>query len=79
VSVDYIYLSLHLVAALLKHPRTPTTANPGMDYPSGDSDHISKRTRPVGMSEEVCVISCPEICNAITRFLLLVLGAVRYT
>ncbi|CAD6202940.1 unnamed protein product [Miscanthus lutarioriparius] len=40
-------------AALLKHPRTPTTANPGMDYPSGDSDHISKRTRPVGMSEEV--------------------------
>ncbi|GJN08436.1 hypothetical protein PR202_ga26352 [Eleusine coracana subsp. coracana] len=40
-------------AALLKHPRTPTTANPGMDYPSGDSDHVSKRTRPVGMSEEV--------------------------
>ncbi|XP_062216167.1 protein TPR3-like isoform X2 [Phragmites australis] len=40
-------------AAILKHPRTPTTANPGMDYPSGDSDHVSKRTRPVGMSEEV--------------------------
>jgi hypothetical protein len=42
---------------LLKHPRTPTTGNPGMDYPSGDSDHISKRTRPVGMSEEVFVLS----------------------
>ncbi|ONL96162.1 topless-related2 [Zea mays] len=42
-------------AVLLKHPRTPTTGNPGMDYPSGDSDHISKRTRPVGMSEEVFV------------------------
>ncbi|XP_062210622.1 protein TPR3 isoform X2 [Phragmites australis] len=40
-------------AAILKHPRTPTTANPGMDYPSGDSDHVSKRTRPIGMSEEV--------------------------
>uniref|UniRef100_A0A0E0GJV4 CTLH domain-containing protein n=1 Tax=Oryza nivara TaxID=4536 RepID=A0A0E0GJV4_ORYNI len=40
-------------AAILKHPRTPTTANPSMDYPSGDSDHVSKRTRPVGMSEEV--------------------------
>ncbi|XP_062210621.1 protein TPR3 isoform X1 [Phragmites australis] len=39
-------------AAILKHPRTPTTANPGMDYPSGDSDHVSKRTRPIGMSEE---------------------------
>ncbi|CAL4921817.1 unnamed protein product [Urochloa decumbens] len=40
-------------AALLKHPRTPTTANPSMDYPSGDSDHVSKRSRPVGIAEEV--------------------------
>jgi hypothetical protein len=24
-----------------------------MDYPSADSDHVSKRPRPVGLSEEV--------------------------
>jgi len=40
-------------AAMLKHPRAPSTANPSMDYPSGDSDHVSKRPRPVGLSEEV--------------------------
>ncbi|VAI07630.1 unnamed protein product [Triticum turgidum subsp. durum] len=40
-------------AAMLKHPRTPSAANPSMDYPSGDSDHVSKRPRPVGLSEEV--------------------------
>lgn len=39
-------------AAALKHPRTPPT-NPSVDYPSGDSDHVSKRTRPVGISDEV--------------------------
>ncbi|KAJ1396726.1 WD40/YVTN repeat-like-containing domain superfamily [Sesbania bispinosa] len=37
--------------AALKHPRTPPT-NPSVDYPSGDSDHVSKRTRPIGMSDE---------------------------
>jgi len=40
----------------LKHPRTPPT-NPSVDYPSGDSDHISKRTRPIGMSDEVICYS----------------------
>ncbi|XP_038988989.1 protein TPR3 [Phoenix dactylifera] len=35
-------------AAILKHPRTPPTANPAVDYPSADSDHVSKRTRPIG-------------------------------
>ncbi|XP_042494873.1 protein TOPLESS-like [Macadamia integrifolia] len=39
-------------AAILKHPRTPPTNN-GVDYPSGDSDHVSKRTRPIGISDEV--------------------------
>ncbi|XP_072978212.1 protein TPR3-like [Typha angustifolia] len=38
-------------AAMLKHPRTPT--NPGVDYPSADSDHVSKRSRPMGISDEV--------------------------
>ncbi|XP_073010395.1 protein TPR3 [Typha latifolia] len=39
-------------AAILKHPRTPNT-NPAVDYPSADSDHVSKRTRPIGISDEV--------------------------
>ncbi|XP_031482631.1 protein TPR3-like [Nymphaea colorata] len=40
-------------AALLKHPRTPPTNNPAVDYHSADSDHVSKRTRPIGISDEV--------------------------
>ncbi|WOH05518.1 hypothetical protein DCAR_0624935 [Daucus carota subsp. sativus] len=36
----------------LKHPRTPQT-NPSLDYPSVDSDHVAKRTRPLGLSDEV--------------------------
>ncbi|KAJ4959361.1 hypothetical protein NE237_026472 [Protea cynaroides] len=39
-------------AAILKHPRTPPTNN-SIDYPSGDSDHVSKRTRPISISDEV--------------------------
>ncbi|CAL9763878.1 unnamed protein product [Musa acuminata subsp. burmannicoides] len=37
--------------AILKHPRTPPTANPSIEY--GDSDHVPKRTRPLGISDEV--------------------------
>ncbi|KAG0463244.1 hypothetical protein HPP92_021720 [Vanilla planifolia] len=40
-------------AAILKHPRTPPSGNPVVDYASGDSDHISKRTRPIGISDEM--------------------------
>uniref|UniRef100_A0A1D1XVX1 Protein TOPLESS n=1 Tax=Anthurium amnicola TaxID=1678845 RepID=A0A1D1XVX1_9ARAE len=40
-------------AAILKHPRTPPSSNPAIDYPSADSDHVSKRTRPIGISDEV--------------------------
>ncbi|KAL9413869.1 hypothetical protein AB3S75_042372 [Citrus x aurantiifolia] len=39
-------------AVALKHPRTPPT-NPSVDYPSKDFDHPSKRTRPIGISDEV--------------------------
>ncbi|KAJ6829013.1 protein TPR3-like isoform X4 [Iris pallida] len=38
-------------AALLKHPRTPPS-NSALDYPSADSEHISKRMRPMGISDE---------------------------
>ncbi|KAM7254034.1 hypothetical protein ACFE04_031716 [Oxalis oulophora] len=38
--------------AALKHPRTPPT-NPSLDYPSGDSDHVAKRTRSLGITDEV--------------------------
>ncbi|KAL0904778.1 hypothetical protein M5K25_026928 [Dendrobium thyrsiflorum] len=40
-------------SAILKHPRTPPSNNPAMDYTSGDSDHISKRSRPIGVSDEM--------------------------
>jgi hypothetical protein len=36
----------------LKHPRTPPP-NLSVDYPSGDSDHVAKRTRPMGITDEV--------------------------
>ncbi|VVB05087.1 unnamed protein product [Arabis nemorensis] len=51
-SVIYVTFSPILVLAALKHPRTPPT-NSSVDYPSGDSDHVSKRTRPKGISDEV--------------------------
>lgn len=44
-------VSLPCIAAL-KHPRTPPT-NPSVDYPSGDSEHVAKRGRPMGISDEV--------------------------
>ncbi|KAL8464583.1 hypothetical protein ACS0TY_034186 [Phlomoides rotata] len=40
------------IPAALKHPRTPPT-NPSVDFPSGDSEHPSKRTRQLGISDEV--------------------------
>ncbi|KAL5574531.1 hypothetical protein UlMin_016230 [Ulmus minor] len=52
VSGGAIGLGAPSIPAALKHPRTPPT-NPSVDYPSGDSDHVSKRTRPMGISDEV--------------------------
>ncbi|XP_061981070.1 protein TOPLESS isoform X1 [Populus nigra] len=40
------------IQAALKHPRTPPS-NPSVDYPSADPDHVAKRTRPMGISDEV--------------------------
>ncbi|XP_065626180.1 topless-related protein 4 [Quercus suber] len=39
-------------AAMSKRPRTPTN-NPAMDYQTADSEHVMKRARPFGMSDEV--------------------------
>ncbi|CAN1761625.1 Protein TOPLESS [Linum perenne] len=47
-----IGLGTSSIPAALKHPRTPPT-NPSVDYPSGDSDHVAKRTRPMGITDEV--------------------------
>lgn len=52
-------------AAALKHPRTPP-ANPSLDYPSGDSDHVTKRTRPMGICDEVII--CFSIFKIIIIF-----------
>lgn len=40
-------------ASLLKRPRSPPTNNPAMDYQTADSEHVLKRSRPFGLSDEV--------------------------
>ncbi|XP_077237920.1 topless-related protein 1-like [Tasmannia lanceolata] len=40
-------------ASLLKRPRTPPASNPSVDYQTADSEHVLKRTRPMGISDEV--------------------------
>ncbi|KAK4488868.1 hypothetical protein RD792_004658 [Penstemon davidsonii] len=40
--------------ASLKHPRAPPT-NHSVDFLSVDSDHVNKRSRPLGISDEVTV------------------------
>ncbi|XP_020265607.1 topless-related protein 1-like isoform X2 [Asparagus officinalis] len=40
-------------AALLKRPITPPNSNPAADYHSADSEHVLKRPRPMGISDEV--------------------------
>ncbi|PWA73735.1 transducin family protein / WD-40 repeat family protein [Artemisia annua] len=53
VSGSAIGLGGPSMPAALKHPRTPPT-NPSLDFPSvGDSDHASKRTRTMGLTDEV--------------------------
>ncbi|KAJ6863539.1 hypothetical protein NC652_040160 [Populus alba x Populus x berolinensis] len=39
--------------AILKHPRTPPTNNSAIDYQTADSEHVLKRPRPFGLSDEV--------------------------
>ncbi|XP_076957021.1 topless-related protein 4-like isoform X2 [Bidens hawaiensis] len=39
-------------SAMLKRPRTPPTNNPAADYQTADSDHVLKRTRTFGISDE---------------------------
>ncbi|XAR53253.1 hypothetical protein NMG60_11021726 [Bertholletia excelsa] len=39
--------------AILKRPRTPPTNNAAVDYQTADSEHVLKRSRPFGMSDEV--------------------------
>ncbi|KAK9947528.1 hypothetical protein M0R45_003148 [Rubus argutus] len=38
--------------AILKRPRTPPTNNPAMDYQTADSEHVLKRSRPFGVTDE---------------------------
>ncbi|MFS7940504.1 putative transcription factor WD40-like family [Helianthus anomalus] len=52
VSGSAIGLGGPSIPAALKHPRTPPT-NPSLDFPSADSEHVSKRTRPMGLTDEV--------------------------
>ena len=48
--VDFAF---HIViVSLVKRPRTPPN-NPTLDYQTADSEHVLKRPRPFGISEEV--------------------------
>uniref|UniRef100_A0A5B7ANF3 Putative topless-related protein 4 isoform X1 n=1 Tax=Davidia involucrata TaxID=16924 RepID=A0A5B7ANF3_DAVIN len=40
-------------APILKRPRTPPTNNSAVDYLTADSEHVLKRSRPFGISDEV--------------------------
>lgn len=42
----------YMLAAMLKRPRTPS-GNPATEYQSADSEHVLKRSRPIGISDEV--------------------------
>ena len=46
-----------MIAAILKRPRTPPGNNPAMDYQTADSEHVLKRSRPFGLSDEVQFLS----------------------
>ncbi|CAK9150139.1 unnamed protein product [Ilex paraguariensis] len=52
VSGGPIGLGAPSIPTALKHSRTPPT-NPSVDYPSAESDHVTKRTRTLGISDEV--------------------------
>ncbi|XP_047940621.1 topless-related protein 1 isoform X1 [Salvia hispanica] len=45
------------IPAGFKYPRTPP--NPSIDFLSGDSDHVNRRTRPLGISDEASQASLP--------------------
>ncbi|AAF27128.1 unknown protein; 52184-57536 [Arabidopsis thaliana] len=60
VSGGPIALGAPSIQAALKHPRTPPS-NSAVDYPSGDSDHVSKRTRPMGISDEAALVKEPVV------------------
>lgn len=46
-----------MIAAILKRPRTPPTNNSAMDYQTADSEHVLKRSRPFGISDEVVLVN----------------------
>ncbi|XP_063945193.1 topless-related protein 4 isoform X5 [Daucus carota subsp. sativus] len=46
-------------AALLKRPRTPPSNSAAIDYQTADSEHVLKRSRPFGLSDDVQVNNLP--------------------
>lgn len=43
------------MAALSKRVRTPPASGPAVEHQTGDPEHVLKRTRASGPSDEVCV------------------------
>ncbi|KAI4376676.1 hypothetical protein MLD38_014413 [Melastoma candidum] len=52
-SAGPIGLAPQSTPGILNHPRTPPTNNSVMDYQTADSEHVLKRSRPFGISDEV--------------------------
>lgn len=52
-------------AALLKRPRTPPTNAPTVDYQSGDSEHLMKRSRPGGQAVEDVKMVWPSVWSSL--------------
>ena len=60
-------------AAILKRPRTPPANNPGIDYQTADSEHVLKRPRPFGLSDEVWTEICPSLYISMLSFCLIMI------
>lgn len=56
------FFVIYFIEVLLKRPRTPPTNNPAVDYQTADSEHVLKRTRTFGISDEVCIFWLFFLC-----------------
>lgn len=53
ITADLVDHSFSDMAAMLKRGRTPPTNNPALEFRTADSEHVFKRTRAFGISDEV--------------------------
>ena len=68
-NLPLLLLCIFIVVALLKRPRSPPTNNPAIDYQTADSEHVLKRSRPFGLSDEVSTETWPCPLHSYAAFL----------